>query len=132
MKIKKETKKGKLHELPIETDILTQGILSLTDKNGDVIIKVSSCCYGKNAKKLAKKIITYRMTEPEKIYNEAIACGFGNEECLVVMSKSKTIHKGYGRIPSKYRQHFHQPTFNPRRGLETREKIVVISVNDFY
>ena len=107
----------------------TQGIVSITD-GGKVILKAVAGCDGYNASKLVAKIKTKNLRSAMEVYDAAVEVGFGCSDDLVVMTRRKTLYRGEGKIPKRYRATFADPKFNPRWVHGTASHTEVIEIGD--
>ena len=108
---------------------MTQGLLTIKNRE-KVFIKIIVGCNGYNINLLKEAIIEKKLDNIEDIYNEAIECDFGNEECLVVMDEKNIRFKGDAIIPSLYRETFNDEKFNPRWENGTADYVEFLFVDN--
>jgi hypothetical protein len=108
----------------------TQGLVSVV-KDGQVILKAVTGSDGFLATKLAKIMKENNYYDARRVYDAALAIGFGSERNLVVIDQQGAIFDdGEDEVPPLYRETFNDPKFNPRweRGTVENDCLVVINL----
>ena len=78
-------------------------------------MKVVAGSDGGNASKLAYRIHQLgRVPTIDEAYELARFVGFGSEQTLVVISRDGVKYEGDGKLSTRYRKTFEDPSFNPR------------------
>jgi hypothetical protein len=109
----------------------TQGLLSIVDKQGKVVLKVVVGCDGMNIPKLAKALRKDGRVDPQSVHKICRKQKVGCDSCLVVASPD-TIICGEGEdkdeIEKKYRVKFNDPNWNPRWDFGTADYTEIIKL----
>ena len=110
---------------------MTQGIISLVDKEGRVLRKVVSGCDGQEAKNVASLLEKMKgPIELEKIY-DVVFEHMGCEQSLVIQGPDGEFfdEDEIFELPAAYREKFSDPRWNPRWARGTAEHTVVVTVD---
>lgn len=105
----------------------TQGIVSVVS-GGKVVMKVVAGCNGMKAQEVADQLRVGWPHTAADAYTLANTCGFGCEDCLVVVTESETVSEGDEELSASYRETFNDPRFNPRWKQGIAGHTVVIEV----
>ncbi len=109
---------------------MTNGIVSVIE-NGTMRLKIIAGCSGYNADNLAHLLkIECEVPSMETAYSFAEAVDFGCKDCLVVQSPTGHIFKGADELGPLYREHFHDPQFNPRWERGNCGHLAIVEMND--
>lgn len=115
---------------------MTQGIISLVDKEGHVLRKVVAGCDGYLAPKVGQVLRAMRgPLSLEIIYEVVLEYGMGSESCLVVQGPEGSYYDEQAisdPLPDLYAEKFSNPLFNPRwaSGEATFKEVVEVDWTD--
>lgn len=106
----------------------TQGLVTVQDADGEVLMKIVVGMDGHKAKETADAIKQAWPIEAAEAYRISLDIGFGTEDSLVVMTGLETVFRGVGELDRLYRETFGKPHFNPRwsRGSADNTEIITI------
>ena len=105
----------------------TQGLVTV-QLSGRVIMKVVAGCDGDQAQELAYRMQNFWPMSIDEVHALALSVGFGNPECLVVITDNAVCYNGADEIGPLYRATFSQPRFNPRWEHGTCDHVAVMNV----
>lgn len=105
----------------------TQGLVTVVE-DGAVVMKVVAGANGYNAEALGRWLEQNPRADGQAVYNHALAISFGSPQCLVVQTSADhcVVDPENDGVPSSYRDHFHEPRFNPRWEHGTADHVVVV------
>lgn len=110
----------------------TNAVVSVV-RNGSTIVKAVTGCDGGQAQELAGLIARRRCVDALSVVTAARDCGFGCNDCLVVMDDNDEIYaadadelKG-----SLYYTKFRDPVFNPRWDLGTAAYVFTVDADSW-
>jgi hypothetical protein len=93
----------------------TQGILSIVNKNNDVLVKVITGANGQKIMALKKWVYENKTSDPKTIFEAAKNLDVGGKESLVVQFGPKNfITETDDDLNILYVEKFNDPSFNPR------------------
>ncbi|MCK9615916.1 MAG: (2Fe-2S)-binding protein [Candidatus Omnitrophica bacterium] len=106
----------------------TQGLVSVVDLKGNVLLKAVCGCNGFKAGELASLIKENKSKTVKEIFDLAKSVGFGCQDCLVVYGTCDEFFSSDGELPSEYSKFLQDPYFNPRwnRGTADYTEIVTL------
>lgn len=111
---------------------MTQGLVSIVDRDGRTLRKIVVGDNGMNAGAVADAIRTKRRPlSVRQLYRLALDHDFGCPDCLIVQGPSDEAfdRASIEEVPPSYREHFAEPRWNPRwaRGTCAHTEIVAVT-----
>lgn len=103
----------------------TQGLVSVVE-GGAVRFKIVAGCNGMRAVELAARLRAERFANAGSVYDLAEECGFGCDDCRVVMGASEEFYLFDDDLGELYRKTFDDPRFNPRWRHGTAAHVEVV------
>lgn len=106
----------------------TQGMVTVM-KDGAVLMKVVAGCDGQNARLLARVIgAAKQVPDVRTAYRTALQVGFGDRNCLVVVTPDEVFSMCAEEPGVLYRSTFDQPRFCPRWEHGTADHVRIVEI----
>lgn len=104
----------------------TNGIVSIVNEQGEMLVKVICGCDGYNAEHVVKWLKENPTLDIEEIYTHSLTLDFGCEKCLVVMNATEEKILFDDELLNLYREKFTDPNFNPRWEAGTADYVELV------
>lgn len=106
----------------------TQGLVTVQDSDGKVLMKIVTGTDGNQADSVASAVKAAWPMDADDAYDVAFNLGFGNDDNLVVITENEHATNSGEELNPLYRSTFDQPRFNPRWEHGTADFISVVTV----
>lgn len=108
----------------------TNGIVSLVNEQGEMLVKCVCGCDGYNAEQVANWLKENQTLDIEAIYKQCLFLDFGCTGCLIVMNSKEHFFENErfsnDDLAELYCQTFNNPNFNPRWENGTAPHVEVV------
>ena len=107
---------------------MTQGLVSIVTKKGDVLMKIVVGSNGMHAQNVADSVKEEWPITPERAKEISEEHQFGSEGDLVIMTDSQILCEDPASLGSLYAETFNNPHFNPRWDNGKTDYAVVVII----